>query len=112
MAICGATLVPFAPGAPGRAGAQCTHAAGAADGSTAGCPRVKFSLQRSLRPSRIFSTFPLKPPGSMKRAYGNRGWIAACRYVLKRLFRQCAWFTIVNAWIGGRESIVQYTVVQ
>jgi len=73
MAICGAAAVPFAPGAPGRAGAQCIHAAAAVDGSTAGCPRVKFSLQRSLRESRIFSTFPLKPHGSMKRAYGNRG---------------------------------------
>jgi len=106
MAICGTAAVLFAPGAPGRAGAQCTHAAGAVDGSTADCPRVKFSLQRSLRPSRIFSTFPLKPSGSMKRACGNRGWIAVWRYVLKRLFRQCAWFTIVNAWIGVRESIV------
>jgi len=58
---------------PDRAGVQCTHAAASMDGSTAGCPRVKFSLQRSLRESRIFSTFPLKPRGSMKRAYGNRG---------------------------------------
>jgi len=39
---------------PGHAGAQCIHAAAAVDGSTAGCPRVKFSLQRSLRESRIF----------------------------------------------------------
>ena len=66
MAICGAAAVALAPG---RAGAQCTHAAGAAGGSTAGCPRVKFSLQRSLRPSRIFSSFPLKPRGAMKLAY-------------------------------------------
>jgi len=61
--------VPFAPGTPGRVG----DVAGAADGSTAGCSRVKFSLQRSPWPSRIFSTLPLKPRGSMKRAYGNRG---------------------------------------
>jgi len=54
MAICGAAAVPIAPGAPGHAGAQCIHAAAAVDGSTAGCPRVKFSLQRSLRESRIF----------------------------------------------------------
>ena len=73
MTICGAAAVPFAPGAPGRTGAQCTHAAATVNGSTAGCPRVKFSLKRSLRESRIFSTFPLKPRGSMKRAYGNRG---------------------------------------
>jgi len=72
-AICGAAAVPFAPGAPGCAGAPWKHAAGSADGSTAGCPRAKFSMQRSLRPSRIFSTFPLKQRGSMKRAYFNRG---------------------------------------
>jgi len=58
---------------PDRAGVQCAHAAAAVDGSTAGYPRVKLSLQRSLRESRIFSTFPLKPRGSVKRAYGNRG---------------------------------------
>jgi len=69
-AICGAAAVPFVPG---RAGAQCIHAVAAVDGSIAGCPQVKLSLQRSLRESRIFSTFPLKPRGSMKRAYGNRG---------------------------------------
>jgi len=69
MTICGAAAVPFAPGAP----VLNTHAAAAVDGLTAGCPRVKFSLQRSLRESRIFSTFPLKPRGSMKRACGNRG---------------------------------------
>jgi len=73
MAICGVAAVPFAPVAPGCAGAQCIYAAATVDGSTAGCPRVKFSLQRSLRESRIFSTFPLKPRRSMKRAYGNRG---------------------------------------
>jgi len=71
MAICGAA--PFAPGAPGRAGAQGTHAAAAMDSSTTGCARVKFSLQWSLWEGRIFSTFPRKPRGSTKRAYGNRG---------------------------------------
>ena len=89
MAICGAAAVPFAPRAPDRPAPQCTHAAAAADGPTAGCPRVKFSLQRSLRESRIFSTLPLKPRGAMKRAYGNRGWIGVCRCAFKTLFRQC-----------------------
>jgi len=54
---------------PDRVGVQCKHVVAAVDGSTAGCPQVKFSFQRSLR----FSAFPLKPRGSMKRAYGNRG---------------------------------------
>jgi len=72
-AICGVAAVPLAPVAPDRAGVQCTHAAGAVDGSTAGCPWVKFSLQWSLWESRIFSASPLKLRGSMKRAYGNCG---------------------------------------
>jgi len=46
MDICGTAAVPFAPGASGRAGAQCTHDAVAVDGSTVGCPLVKFSLQQ------------------------------------------------------------------
>ena len=37
MAICGAAAVPFAPRAPGRTGAQCIHAVGAADGPTTDC---------------------------------------------------------------------------
>ena len=89
-AICGAAA------APDRAGVQCIHSAGAVDGSTAGCPRVKFSLQRCLRQSRKNPTFPLEPRGSRRCAYG---WcIAVCRYALKSaVFWLCAWFTAVNA---------------